>query len=275
MLRFKSLLPSNTEIDLDKLESLVNNNMTLDTIETLTSHRLIQFLIKSIGDESNTNNLSELFDLLLNKFGMSSISSTFILTQIDCLTQKLNPSPEYFNKLCETHHINLKYMIQIVESLLKKSELTQTDQPGCIVLEKLSQIRSKCMPLSEDQMQIDSECEDDDKLSVVSSIFNKHLLNQKTVPASEETKNRSQVKLNDFIEQNEYSMACLKNIEAQIEEIKMRRLRELDRNSSEMVYEDISQSPDTQPTTQEALELLIKDAKSKNLEKNMNSFFDK
>lgn len=260
ILRFKSNSPSESEVDLSNLESsLVNKSLAMETIEALTSHQLVQFLIESFGDEANKNNLDDLFDLLLNKFGMSAASNTFILAQIDSLVKRTSVSEEFFNRLCEIHQISLKYIVQIVESLLRKSSSLKV-KPGSVLLEKLNQINTE-----DDRMQVDGGV--DIKFSAFPFSKTARVF-QENGTVSEE------VKLNDVMDQNEFSMTCLNNIEAQIEDIKSKRLREIDRESNEMVYEDISQSPEAQPSKQEALELLIKDSKPQNLERNMNSFFD-
>lgn len=260
ILRFKSNSPSESEVDLSNLESsLVNKSLAMETIEALTSHQLVQFLIESFGDEANKNNLDDLFDLLLNKFGMSAASNTFILAQIDSLVKRTSVSEEFFNRLCEIHQISLKYIVQIVESLLRKSSSLKV-KPGSVLLEKLNQINTE-----DDRMQVDGGV--DIKFSAFPFSKTARVF-QENGTVSEEAK------LNDVMDQNEFSMTCLNNIEAQIEDIKSKRLREIDRESNEMVYEDISQSPEAQPSKQEALELLIKDSKPQNLERNMNSFFD-
>lgn len=262
ILRSKSRSSSSSEIDLMELESSsVNKSLAIDTIEAFTSHQLVQFLIESISDEANKNNIGDLFDLLLNKFGMSTASNTFILAKIDSLVKKTSIPVEFFNKLCETNQISLKYIIQIIESLLKKSDCSKV-KPGSVLLEKLKQISTE-----DNQMQVDSDIDIDIKLSAF-PFSRSARVSDRNEEVSEETK------LNDVMDHNEYSMTCLNNIEAQIEEIKSKRMKEMDRESNEMVYEDISQSPETHQNKQEALELLIKGSKPQNLERNMNSFFD-
>lgn len=74
---------------------------------------------------------------------------------------------------------------------------------------------------------------------------------------------------NDLIQQNEYSMVCLNNIQSQIEEIKNKKLKDK-RDSNEMIYEDISQSSDEgPPSAQQNLEQLI-NSDYQNLEANLN-----
>lgn len=87
-------------------------------------------------------------------------------------------------------------------------------------------------------------------------------------------KKSPEVEFSQVLKQNEYSMNCLNKIQAQIDGVISKVVKGIEKNSTEMIYEDVTQSPtEDLPATRESLEELIK--RNDNLEKNMNCLLNK
>ena len=90
----------------------------------------------------------------------------------------------------------------------------------------------------------------------------------------EEKKKSPEAEFSQVLKQNEYSMSCLNKIQAQIDGVISKVVKGIEKNSTEMIYEDVTQSPtEDLSATRESLEELIK--RNDNLEKNMNCILNK
>ena len=108
--------------------------------------------------------------------------------------------------------------------------------------------------------------------SAFSVIFNANSNNEnKTIPEEDGISTG----FKDLLQQNEFSMTCLNSIQAQIDNIKARRLHASAGNKEvEMIYEDISQESDSalitaQQACQESLNRLVRNATCHSLEKDL------
>ncbi len=81
----------------------------------------------------------------------------------------------------------------------------------------------------------------------------------------------------DLLQQNEFSLTCLNSIQAQIDNIKARRLHASAGNKEvEMIYEDISQESDSALiTAQESLDRLVKNTTCHSLENDLKKILNR
>jgi len=110
--------------------------------------------------------------------------------------------------------------------------------------------------------------------SAFSVIFNANSNNEnKTIPEEDGISTGFKV----LLQQNEFSMTCLNSIQAQIDNIKARRLHASAGNKEvEMIYEDISQESDSALiTAQESLNRLVRNATCHSLEKDLKKILNR
>lgn len=284
---FKTALNAQvTDKILRSAQNLVNGHMQLSSVETdenltsssiqiLISHRITRFLIQSIGDNSNANNLNDLFDLLLNKFGMSSITIYFIFDKIELIVKE-NIPVDFFTNFCDSRKLSLKNFIDILQSLLKKFKTDQ--KPGSVILEKIDEMKSRqnghapsSLANSTDEPMLIDDALEDSRLHAFPAVFNNDYTKKLKLESSSKS---TDIKSDDLIKQNEYSMICLENIQSQINEIK-NRSKKTELNSMEVIYEDISQSSDINSVAIGSLEQIINSSGQLELEHNMNKSLDK
>jgi hypothetical protein len=91
---------------------------------------IIQSLVDSIADFSSStspieNNLNELLEYLIKKYGISKLSIYMILNKMDSiLKDKLNDINEIMNMLCNLTGYSLNYIIDLVD--LNKKKLNES-----------------------------------------------------------------------------------------------------------------------------------------------------
>ncbi len=111
---------------------------------------IIQSLVDSIADFSSStspieNNLNELLEYLIKKYGISKLSIYMILNKMDSiLKDKLNDINEIMNMLCNLTGYSLNYIIDLVDLNKKKlNESINDSQAGSLFLDQLYKIKEK------------------------------------------------------------------------------------------------------------------------------------
>jgi len=111
---------------------------------------IIQSLVDSIADFSSStspieNNLNELLEYLIKKYGISKLSIHMILNKMDSiLKDKLNDINEIMNMLCNLTGYSLNYIIDLVDLNKKKlNESINDSQAGSLFLDQLYKIKEK------------------------------------------------------------------------------------------------------------------------------------
>ena len=82
-------------------------NVDASSIQTLIVSLLIQDLTSSIANDKSQANFSDLFELLLNKFGISLQAEYHILKQIEEFVQALPDfMPDWIRSVCDKYKVN-------------------------------------------------------------------------------------------------------------------------------------------------------------------------
>jgi len=83
-------------------------NVDKSSIQTLIVFVLIRDLTASISNDKTQASFGDLFELLLNKFGISKQAEYHILKQIETFVQELaNRMPDWIRGVCDKYKVNI------------------------------------------------------------------------------------------------------------------------------------------------------------------------
>lgn len=228
--------------------------------ERILRVRLVECLIESMSD-----NLYELVEVLVTKFGISSLSTFLIINKIESMIKTgdltiMNRLEADVSQIYNLYGLNVKHMCKIIESNLNKYKLVlQNDKKTNIIGEKflnqLKNLRDKLYAIEANKANKTGVA----KLEIFS--FSKPEFNDLS------SKNLiSGDKLND------YSIDSLNKIKEQIDNLKNRNRQKLEEKAKKEDEQMVvaSDQPIENGNSTESLINLINESSNQNLESNLN-----
>lgn len=240
-----------------KILTMSSANKKLNQFVNEKTNQLVKFtfnlnesLIQSTASSSAQIecNLADLFECLIKKYGISQLSIYLILKQIDLIFKENETNlNELINKVCNLLGCSLSHLSDLSE--LNKKKVSLQDDTGAYMLSELNKLKEK--------FKLGGETSKEESLD---SMFRLNKRKRKSWSSN----------ITSEFNQNEYTISYLNKIQAQINDLKAKKLKIDSNNDIEPMQVEQDES-----RTSQTLDDIIKSSTNQNLESNLNSYLNR